>query len=60
MTKLLKADEAAAVLRVSMPTLYQMAKRDGFPALWIGNSVLRIPEDLLLEWITNQAKGAVC
>ena len=52
----LTAKEAAAMLGVSMPTLYALARSDGFPSLHIGKKIL-ISRDGLEHWIMQQAEA---
>lgn len=43
------AKEAAAMMNVSMPTFYQLAASDGFPAIRVGKKIL-ISVDGLKKW----------
>lgn len=47
------AAEAAQVLSVSKPTVYQLCKRADFPAFYIGNRLL-ISKAGLASWIERQ------
>ncbi len=47
--------EAAAVLGVSRPTMYDFLHSEGFPALRVGRRWL-ISRELLAEWVKNQAR----
>lgn len=47
------AAEAAQVLSVSKPTVYQLCKRTDFPAFYIGNRLL-ISKAGLTAWIERQ------
>jgi excisionase family DNA binding protein len=54
-TKLtLTAKEAAALLGVSLPTLYSLARSDGFPSFRINKKVM-ISRVHLERWIADQA-----
>lgn len=50
------AAEAARLLGVSRPTLYQYIGRDDFPSFKLGNRVL-VSVDGLREWIDRQSKA---
>lgn len=50
------AAEAARLLSVSRPTLYQYIGRDDFPSFKLGNRVL-ISVSGLQAWIDRQAKA---
>lgn len=55
--KLLTAKEAAAAMQVSLPTLYGLFKRPGFPVLKIGKKKgYRISETGLKEWIETEVR----
>ena len=49
----LNAREAAGVLRISKPKVYELARTDSFPAIRIGNRVV-IPRDKLIQWMNRQ------
>lgn len=49
------AAEAARLLGVSRPTLYQLLNRDDFPSFRVGNRVL-VSVAGLQEWIERQTK----
>ena len=51
----LKAHEAAAVLRISKSKVYELARRESFPAIRIGKRVV-IPRDKLIQWMNNKAE----
>lgn len=51
------AKEAAAMINVSMPTFYQLAASDGFPALRVGKKIL-VSVDGLKAWV-NEHCGMV-
>lgn len=53
---ILTVAEAAELLRISTKTCYNWIHIKGFPAFKVGNSV-RIPRNLLLEWVNAQAAG---
>lgn len=50
------APEAARLLGVSKPKVYELMNRADFPAFKLGGRTL-ISVDGLREWIRNQAKG---
>ncbi len=50
------AAEAARLLGVSRPTLYQYIGREDFPSFRVGNRVL-VSVDGLREWIEQQTKA---
>lgn len=49
------AAEAARLLGVSRPTLYQLLNRDDFPSFRVGNRVL-VSVSGLQDWIERQTK----
>ena len=49
------AAEAARLLGVSKPTIYQYIGREGFPSFMLGNRTL-ISVDGLREWVKRQAQ----
>lgn len=53
----LNVSEAAALLGISRPTMYQLLKRPGFPAFKVGTRTL-IPREGFLRWLNAQPKGA--
>ena len=48
--------EAAAVLGVSRPTMYQLIRREDFPSFRIGSRVV-ISRAGLEEWVLAQVRG---
>ena len=50
--------EAARLLGVSRPTLYQLLNRSDFPSFRVGNRVL-VSVGGLQAWIDRQTKGGV-
>lgn len=50
----LSVADAAELLGVSKPTVYQLAKREDFPAFTIGRRTV-ISRVKLAEWVNNQA-----
>lgn len=54
----LNVTEAAALLGVSRPTMYQLIRRADFPAARIGGRVL-IPRDKLQLWLEQQAEARI-
>ena len=51
----LSITETAYALGVSKPTVYNLLKTDGFPAIRIGGRTM-IPVDGLRQWVEIQAK----
>lgn len=52
----LSVAEAAELLGVSRPTVYQLIKRDDFPVFKVGTRTL-ISRTGLEEWVTAQAES---
>jgi len=52
---LLTPREAAEVLQVSYRTVLRLAKRKDFPAFKVGEKKIRIPADMLQEWLRRNA-----
>lgn len=50
------APEAARLLGVSKPKVYQLMGREDFPSFKLGGRTL-ISVDGLREWVRNQSKG---
>ena len=50
----LSVKEAAGILGVSVPTMYDLAHRDNFPSFRVGKRVI-ISTEGLLNWIKSQA-----
>ena len=46
------AKEAAAALSVSLPTFYQLASSEGFPAIRVGRKII-VNADGLQRWIES-------
>lgn len=53
----LSVPEAAELLGVSVPLVYELVGRDDFPALKIGRRTL-INRKLLSEWLDKEAGGS--
>lgn len=51
----LSIDEMAAALGISRPVAYELARRDGFPAVRVGERRLIVPVDALRRWLDAQA-----
>ncbi len=49
--------EAAAMLRVSPPKLYELLKQPDFPAVRLGPRTTRIPVDALRKWMAERAEA---
>lgn len=52
----IKPSEAAELLGVSMPTVYELTRRDDFPSFKIGNRTL-ISVELLSDWVKRQVEA---
>lgn len=50
--------ELAKMLGVSRPVAYELTKREGFPAIRIGERRIIIPVDKLNEWLSREAERA--
>lgn len=48
--------ELAKMLGVSRPVAYELTKREGFPAIRIGERRIIIPVDKLNEWLAREAE----
>ena len=48
--------EAAQVLGISKPKMYQICQSEGFPAVRLGARIV-IPIELLDQWLAKQARG---
>lgn len=46
---LLTAKEAASMMNISMPTFYQIAASEGFPAIRVGKKIL-VSVDGIKDW----------
>jgi len=53
---LLDLEEAAEVMGVERTTVYRLVRAGEIPALKIGK-LWKVPKDLLLEWIHDQARA---
>lgn len=53
----LKPPEAAALIGVSLPVMYQLCKREDFPAVRFGRAI-RIPKASLEAWLEREAQSA--
>ena len=54
----LSVDELAHELGISKPLAYELARREGFPAIRISERRIIIPVDALRAWLNSNA-GAV-
>ena len=52
----LTMQEAAAKLKISIPTMYKLTKEPDFPAFRVGRG-LRVRESMLSAWVTARAGG---
>ena len=50
--------QLAKMLGVSRPVAYELTKREGFPAIRIGERRIIIPVDKLNEWLSREAERA--
>lgn len=50
--------ELAKMLGISCPTAYELAKREGFPAIRVSDRRIIIPVDKLHEWLDREAAKA--
>ena len=50
----LKPAEAAELLNISLPTMYELCKRADFPAIRFGRAIV-IPRAGLEKWLTDQS-----
>lgn len=50
-------DEMAQMLGVSRPVAYQLAHREGFPAVRISDRRIVVPIDGLKAWLEAQAEA---
>ena len=48
-------EEMAAMLGISLPIAYELAKRDGFPAVRVSGRRIIIPVEALKRWLNEQA-----
>jgi len=56
---ILKADQVADVLGVSVRVVYNLTKRQDFPAIRVGEKRIVIPRDHFLRWLHNNAKRPI-
>ena len=47
---MLNADTVKDVLGISRSSVYELMRKDGFPALWIDGRVV-VPRDKFIEWV---------
>lgn len=47
-------EEMAAMLGISLPIAYELAKRDGFPAVRVSGRRIIIPVEALKRWLNEQ------
>lgn len=50
----LRPSEAAELMQVSKPTMYELCRREDFPVIHIGRKLL-IPKAALMAWLNKQA-----
>jgi excisionase family DNA binding protein len=55
--RLLNASEVAEILRLSKPRVYALIRGRQIPSIRMGRTV-RVPEDLLLEWMGRRKNKA--
>ncbi len=56
MKPVLNLKETAQLLGISMPTVYQLARRDDFPAIRISARRIVVPSASLEAWLEKQAQ----
>ena len=52
----ISVDELATQLGISRPLAYELTRRDGFPAVRLGERRIVIPLDGLKRWLDSQSK----
>lgn len=52
---ILKPQEAAKILRVGKNKIYQVAKSEGFPRLYVGEKQFLIPKEALRRWVNQKS-----
>lgn len=50
--------EMAKLLGISRPLAYELAKREGFPAIRVSDRRIIIPVDRLHEWLNNESSNS--
>ena len=50
--------EMAKLLGISRPLAYELAKREGFPAIRVSDRRILIPVDRLHEWLNNESSNS--
>ena len=55
---LLNAKQLAELMGVSISTVYELMREEGFPTLKIGKRIV-VPKEELRAWISEQVKGGV-
>ena len=53
-----KPKQAAEILGISYPTMYELCKSEGFPAIRVGRSIL-IPKVGLEQWLEQQSRKSM-
>ena len=53
----LNVEELADTLGISKPTAYQLARKNGFPAIRVSERRIIIPVDSLCRWLEAEAEG---
>lgn len=51
---ILKPQEAAKLMRIGKNRIYELAAKDGFPRLEVGERNFVIPKEALRQWIYKQ------
>ena len=51
-------EEAATVIGVSRPVMYELTRREGFPAIRVSERRIIIPVEALKRWLDKQAGDA--
>ena len=53
--EILKPQEAAKILRIGKNKIYEFAKSEGFPKLYLGERQFVIPREALRQWINQKS-----
>lgn len=52
---ILRPQEAAKILRVGKNKIYEVAKTEGFPRLYVGERQFVIPKEALRRWVDKKS-----
>lgn len=53
---ILSISQIAEVMGLSRAGAYNLVKREGFPAIRVGEKRLCIPKDMFIEWLASEAE----